>query len=328
MMTRDCISLFDRRGSPPRSNVATPKPSTVKVPSIARTSKIVRKTVIQRIWTLDACPARDASRWVERLYRRQPVIVPLDLDRRELSGAALRQTRCAGIAGQHIGVAVHAHRVVRGRVLRVVPCAGRELDDTGVQCLAYYRAGKACAALVVEAHDVAIANASRLGVLGVYAHPLAAFDLRGHARRPEIELAVEPRRRLVRDQLQRITRIRMVGGWHPGRMSRAIRIAEPGNPRRGDLDPAARGRQRCRHGVAAELPYEPAIPRQGRQNQLPAVPKFFEIRRLRAALEQRTAGRLVKMMQPLARRPTLGKGVRNAEALGETRKDLVIIPRL
>src|SRR5215472_13368570 len=144
MMTRDCISLFERRESPPRSNVATPKPSTVKVPSIARTSKIVRKTVIQRIWTLDACRARDASRRVERLYRRQPAIVPLDLNRRELSGAALRQPRCAGIAGQHVGVAVYAHRVVGSRVLRVVPCAGRELNDAGTQGLTQHCAGKAC----------------------------------------------------------------------------------------------------------------------------------------------------------------------------------------
>jgi hypothetical protein len=50
MMTRDCISLFERRGSPPRHSEAIPKPSTVSVPSIASTSKIVRNTVIRSIW--------------------------------------------------------------------------------------------------------------------------------------------------------------------------------------------------------------------------------------------------------------------------------------
>src|SRR6266481_7004749 len=62
MMTRDCISLFERRGSPPRSSDATPNPSTVRVPSIASTSKIVRKTVIRRIWPCHSARARGCLR--------------------------------------------------------------------------------------------------------------------------------------------------------------------------------------------------------------------------------------------------------------------------
>src|SRR5215813_8068002 len=58
MITRDCISLFERRGSPPRSKVATPKPSTVRVPSIASTSRTVRKTVIRRLWSFRLSGAR------------------------------------------------------------------------------------------------------------------------------------------------------------------------------------------------------------------------------------------------------------------------------
>src|SRR5215469_7571665 len=58
IMTRDCISLFDRRGSPPRSIVATPKPSTASVPSIASTSRIVKKTVMRWIWPLQLVRAR------------------------------------------------------------------------------------------------------------------------------------------------------------------------------------------------------------------------------------------------------------------------------
>src|ERR1700737_5223325 len=62
MMTRDCISLLERRGSPPRSIEATPNPSTVKVPSIASTSKIVKNTVIAKIWTPCRLPARALAR--------------------------------------------------------------------------------------------------------------------------------------------------------------------------------------------------------------------------------------------------------------------------
>src|ERR1700730_10907169 len=62
MMTRDCISLLERRGSPPRSIEATPNPSTVKVPSIASTSKIVTNTVIAKIWTPCRLPARALAR--------------------------------------------------------------------------------------------------------------------------------------------------------------------------------------------------------------------------------------------------------------------------
>src|SRR6516164_3947538 len=58
MITRDCISLLERRGSPPRSIVATPKPSTVSVPIIASTSKIVMKVVIVELWTLGRAATR------------------------------------------------------------------------------------------------------------------------------------------------------------------------------------------------------------------------------------------------------------------------------
>src|SRR6516162_3255880 len=58
MITRDCISLLERRGLPPRSIVARPKPSTVSVPIIARTSKIVMKVVILKLWTLSRAPTR------------------------------------------------------------------------------------------------------------------------------------------------------------------------------------------------------------------------------------------------------------------------------
>ena len=49
MMTRPCISLFESRGLPPRSIVATPTPRTPKTPSIASTSNTVRNVDIAPI---------------------------------------------------------------------------------------------------------------------------------------------------------------------------------------------------------------------------------------------------------------------------------------
>jgi hypothetical protein len=91
-------------------------------------------------------------------------------------------------------------------VFRVVPGAGRQLHDPGAQGVAQPRPGQAGAALIVEPHDVALADAARRGVLRMDAHRLAPVDLRGEAGGPEIELAVQPARRLIGDQVQREAR--------------------------------------------------------------------------------------------------------------------------
>ncbi len=159
-----------------------------------------------------SCNPSELLRRIERLYRRQWAVEPLDLDYSELSGAALRQFRCAGVPCQHIRVAVHADWVVGGRIVGVVPGSGGELDDTGAQCLAQHRAGEAGPTVVVEAHHVPVANASRRGVLRMDADRLAVLDLRFEAGGAEIQLTVQAGRRLVGDELQRETRIRALRG--------------------------------------------------------------------------------------------------------------------
>src|SRR6516165_5350663 len=72
MITRDCISLLERRGSPPRSIVATPKPSTVSTPSIARTSRSVMKVVILELWTLGRAAARAHPHRDDRSASKEP----------------------------------------------------------------------------------------------------------------------------------------------------------------------------------------------------------------------------------------------------------------
>src|SRR5438477_6064563 len=110
-------------------------------------------------------------------------------------------------------------------------------------------------------------------------------------------------------------------------MSWAVRITEPGNLRGCNLDPSARRRQGRRHGVAAKCPHDPAVPGQGPQCQLARFPELVELGSLRPALQQSTAGRLVKMPEPLACRSALGEARGDAEALGQRRKDVVIVAR-
>src|SRR6266478_1591478 len=68
---------------------------------------------------------------------------------------------------------------------------------------AFTRAGEACPAIIIEPHDVAVADVARGGVVRMDADRLATADFRGLARGAEIELAVQPGRRLVGNELQR-----------------------------------------------------------------------------------------------------------------------------
>ena len=123
------------------------------------------------------CRSRDTPRRVERLHRRQRAVVALDLDQAELSRAPLCETGGAGVSRQHVGVAMHAKRLVRGRIVGIVPSPGRQLDDPGKQSVAQHRTGKAGPAVVVKPHDVAIADTARRGILRMEADRLTAVNL-------------------------------------------------------------------------------------------------------------------------------------------------------
>src|SRR6266496_3384691 len=133
---------------------------------------------------------RAPRRRVEGLDGRHRAGEALDLDEGELAGAALREAGSAGVARQHVRVAVDAERLFGGRIFGVVPGAGRELDDARAQCLAQHRPGQARPALVVESHDFAVVDAASRGVLRMNAHRLAPVDLRGKVGGAEVELAV------------------------------------------------------------------------------------------------------------------------------------------
>ena len=126
---------------------------------------------------------------------------------------------------------------------RIVPGAGGQLHHAGHDVVCNSSGGQARAAIVEQADDVAIGDAAARGIGGVETDGFAAGDFLGLAVGAEIELAVQPGRRLVGDQRQRVARIRRLGRGQPGRVGRAIVVTEACDGFRMDLDLAAWRRQ-------------------------------------------------------------------------------------
>jgi hypothetical protein len=99
---------------------------------------------------------------VKRPDRRQIAVEPLHLHRRDLPGAALRKGRRPHIARQYVWIAVDAERRLFLGVHRVVPGAGRELDDAGGDGVGDVHGGETGASDVEEANDVAVGDAAGL----------------------------------------------------------------------------------------------------------------------------------------------------------------------
>ena len=88
-----------------------------------------------------------------------------------------------------------------------------------------HRAGEAAAAIVEDAHDVAVGDAARAGVVGMQPDRLAAADLRVLAVAAVVVLRVQPRVRLVGDQVQREARSR---ARDPSHSAGSIQAGWPG----------------------------------------------------------------------------------------------------
>jgi hypothetical protein len=107
--------------------------------------------------------------------------------------------------------------------------------------------------------DVAVLDAALGRILRMHARDLAAAMLGPAAMAAEVELAVQPRARLIGDEDEGRSRVGHIGGPQPGWMAGAIRLAEARDPLREDLQLAARRRQRMRDRVGAEGAQAPAI---------------------------------------------------------------------
>src|SRR6478609_5049358 len=130
---------------------------------------------------------------------------------------------------------MNAERLLLSAMFRVVPGAGGELHHAGHDVVGDDSGGQARAAIVEQADDVAVGDAAARRIGGVEANGFATFDLPRLAVGAEIELAVQPRRWLVCDQRQWVAPSCWLGRGQPGRMRRAIVVAEACDGLRMDL---------------------------------------------------------------------------------------------
>ena len=226
-------------------------------------------------------------------------LISLALDHRHLAAATLRQPRGADVAGEHVRIAVNAERMFRRAGFRIVPGAGGQLQHAGHDVVGNGGGSQARAAIVEQADDVAIGDAAVRRIDSVETDNFAAGDFLRLAVGTEIELAVQPGRRLVGDQRQRVARTRRLGRRQPCRVRRAIVVIEARDGFRIDLDSAAWRRQLVVEGIVAEGAQEAAVIGGGRQREFAALPELVEARRIPAGIGKRLPRRLVKMSQPL-----------------------------
>jgi hypothetical protein len=85
------------------------------------------------------------------------------------------------------------------------------LQHAGHDVAGHDGGGQARTASIEQANDVAVGDAAARGIGGVEADGFAAGNFFRLAVGAEIELAVQPRRRLVGDQRQRVARIGRLG---------------------------------------------------------------------------------------------------------------------
>ena len=147
---------------------------------------------------------------------------------------------------------MNAQRRSIGELHRVVPRPGGQLRHAGPDRGGDHCAGQAGATTVENAYNVAVSYAPSCGVDGIDEDRFATLDLAGEAECTDVELAVQPRRGLVGDQVQREQTVVGVIGFDPGRVSWAIVVTEACDGFRIDLDSAAWRRQLVVEGIVPE----------------------------------------------------------------------------
>src|SRR6476620_1609019 len=121
------------------------------------------------VWTERRARSRAAAHKARQImggHGRSRAVVALDLDQAGLGAAALAQLAGADIEGERVGIAVLLQRPVGARVSRIEPGAGAEPDHARADAVAQARRGEAGAAVVEDAHQVALGEAAPGGVLG------------------------------------------------------------------------------------------------------------------------------------------------------------------
>jgi hypothetical protein len=153
-----------------------------------------------------------------------------DFDQSGLRTRTLRQLRSSFVERQHIGIAMLVQAARCSRLLRVVPCAGRNLHHARSQVVADHCSSENGAPFVVHSHHVAVANAAAGGVGLTDSDRLTASHFALLAQAAHIHLAVKARCWLSCEKMQRIAEpfgaAQPFRWFKPGRMAQTIVVAK------------------------------------------------------------------------------------------------------
>jgi len=166
-----------------------------------------------------------------------------------------------------------------------------------------------------------------LCVTRVHACDLATATLGFCRMSAEVELAVEARRRLVGDEVERRAALRDIRLLQPERMARTVRIAMARDLLRKYLNASARRRKRMRGWIVAEAAQPAAIVEVLGHVQAAGFPELLETRRGKALRGKQGADRLIEKRQPLPCRAPLGEGLAGAETLSKIGENLIVVAR-
>lgn len=171
---------------------------------------------------------------------------------------------------------MNAERRVRCRVFRIVPRSGWQLSNAVADIRRQRSRGRAGASIIEYAHDIIVRNTAFCSVGRMQPDHLPPMQLRPGTMAAEVQLAVQPCRRLVGNQPQGMTLIRRVRRLPPSRVTRTIGIAEAFDATGGDFDPAARRRQRRVIRMLAQGTQYASVIGSGGHTQFTLLPERIE----------------------------------------------------
>src|SRR5258708_27735002 len=141
----------------------------------------------------------------------------------------------------------------------------------------------------------------------------------------EVELAVEARRRLVGDEVERRAALRDIRLLQPERMARTVRIAMARDLLREYLNASARRRKQMRGRIVTEAAQPAAIVEVLGHVQAAGFPELLETRRGKALRGKQGPDRLREKRQPLPCRAPLRGGPGAAETLVKIGENVAVL---
>ena len=194
-----------------------------------------------------------------------------------------------------------------------------------------HRSGQHLRSLAADQHNIAFVDRARGGIVGVEANRFSPLHFRGRAVRAVVELAVQPRLRVVGDKTQWVLTGAEPGHFSrrkPRRMRRTVVVPEIVDGVRDDLDQAARGRQRVGDGVVAEVLIHHVTGHRAAKIKASLLPELREVFSGSVLVGSHGTPLLVHLLQPAEFVQILGELLVDTESFAQVGEDVVVVHRL